>query len=117
MQNDKQLLIESIKILEDKKVENLKVIEVSEAMPIADYFLIGTVDSVPQANSVTEELNQKLKNLGYQQITRKNSNQREWILIDFNSVIIHLFTKEKRDFYNLEGLWLKYVKTIDQVKE
>ncbi|MCX8059121.1 MAG: ribosome silencing factor [Spirochaetes bacterium] len=106
-----------INILEEKKVDNIKVIKVIDVMPIADFFIIGTIESTPQASAVVSELNKILKDNGYSLINRKNFTVNDWILLDYNSVIIHLFNKDKRDFYNLEGLWSKYVITKEKVIE
>jgi ribosome-associated protein len=98
-----------LNILEEKKVEEIKIIKVIEVLPIADFFVVGTIESTPQASAVVNELNFKLKEAGIHQINRKNFSSADWILLDYNSVIVHLFTKDKRDFYNLEGLWSKYL--------
>lgn len=106
---DYELVSIVVKILEDKKIDDVKIIKVIDVMPIADFFVIGTIESTPQASAVVDELNKILKEKGYSLINRKNFTANDWILLDYNSVIIHLFTKEKREFYNLEGLWSKYL--------
>ena len=98
-----------IEILEEKKTRDITIVDIREVMPIADYFVIGTIQSAPQARSIVMEIDKKMREFGLIQIKRRNIPQKDWMLLDYNDFILHLFTEEKREFYNLEGLWGKHV--------
>ena len=93
--------------LEEKKAENVKVIDVSKLTPVADYFVLATASNPNQLSALTDNVDEKLTKAGVEIKSvegrpRENSN---WILIDCTSVIIHIFNREGREFYNLERLW------------
>jgi len=105
-----------ISILESKKAEDITIIKISEVLPLADYFIIATIESYNQANSILFEIDKEMKKVGLQQINRKNKSEQDWILSDYNIFILHLFTKEKRDYYRIESLWGKYIIDINEFK-
>ncbi len=103
-------IIEKVKdIMEDKKVHDISVYNISKVLPIADYFIVGTIESLPQSNALLDKLKMELKQDGITQINRKQITQKDWILLDFNEFIIHLFTKESRMHYGLDNLWKKHI--------
>ncbi len=119
MQEEKKIAKIVIDILNDKKVEEIALIDISQALPIADYFIVGTVATPNQIGSIVKEIEQKLSIFGLKQISRNANEQSGWFLLDFNIVIIHLFTPEAREYYQLENLWRKYIieiKTLDSIK-
>lgn len=91
--------------MQDKKVEHIVGIYVGEILGIADYFLIGTVNSSTQADAVIDELEKTAKELELSVIGISGDSNSKWILIDFGSVVVHLFNNEAREFYRLESLW------------
>ncbi len=116
MQQEKKIAKLIIDILNEKKVEDIVVIDIAKALPIADYFIIGTVMSSHQISSITKEIEDKLKLYGLKQINRSSSEQSGWFLLDFDLVIIHLFIPESREYYQLENLWKKYVIDLKELE-
>ena len=106
-----------LEILEEKKTRDITVVNIQEVMPIADYFIIATIDSFPQARSIIAEIDKQVKQYGLTQIKRKNIPQKDWILLDYNDFILHLFNDETREYYNLEGLWGRYVVDKEKFKK
>ncbi len=97
----------AVAALEEKKAENVKTIDVSQLTPVADYFVLATASNPNQLSALTDNVDEKLTKAGVEIKSvegrpRENSN---WILIDCTSVIIHIFNREGREFYNLERLW------------
>ncbi len=84
------------------------MLDVREQTAIADYFLIGTVDTERQANAIEGDVLEKLKleqNIRPLNIEGKGGTSGGWLLLDYGDVIVHLFTEEARSFYKLEELW------------
>lgn len=98
-----------IKTLSDKKSEDIIAIDVSNSSPICDYFIICSAlnerQMITLANSIDEELAKN--NYEIKKIDGKGS---KWIVVDAKSVIVHIFSKEERDNYNLEKLWEPFPK-------
>lgn len=93
-----------VKAINEKKGEDITVIDVSASSPICDYFVICNGSNEKQlmaiANSIDEELSKNSVEIG--KIEGKGS---KWLLVDAKSIIIHIFEKEEREKYNLEKLW------------
>lgn len=100
----KSIAEEAVRILDLKKGDDLKLICVREKTPLADYFVISTANSSTQLHGMSDELLFRLsERLG--ETPRGVEGKDGWILLDYTSVIIHIFTPEARDFYKLEKLW------------
>ena len=101
---DNILVNKIVKILSDKKAEDIKSIQTDELTIIADYFVIATGTSNVHIRALADEVEKEMKNDG---IAHKGVEGRVtgWILIDFGDVIVHLFLREQREYYNLERLW------------
>lgn len=91
--------------LEEKKGENIKVINISGVSIIADYFIIATGGSNSQINALVDNVNEKMHKAGYPLKQREGYGQGSWVLLDFGDIIVHVFDKENRSFYNLEHVW------------
>lgn len=101
----KDLALKIAEILDSKKAQDIKIICVHEKTIIADYFVIAGGSSRTQVNSLADEVEYKL---GLENISPSRVEGRgdgSWVLIDFDSVIVHIFGKDSRDFYKLEKLW------------
>ncbi|MCL2053590.1 MAG: ribosome silencing factor [Oscillospiraceae bacterium] len=100
-----EILKLAVKILDGKKAEDIRVIGIRDLTIIADYFIIAGGTSITHARSLADELEFKLKECG---ITPKNvegGNKDGWTVLDYSDIVIHIFHKEQREFYNLERLW------------
>ena len=93
------------KALADKKATDITVIDISELSVVADYFIIASAENVRQTEALCDNVEEVLGRAGYQcrQIEGKASGN--WILMDYNDVIIHIFDKENRLFYDIERIW------------
>lgn len=95
----------AIDALEDKKAEDIHVIDISEVSVIADYFIIAGGGSKSQIQALCDNVLEKLGRAGYPERQIEGYNTANWILIDFGDVIVHIFDKENRLFYDLERIW------------
>ena len=94
--------------LDAKFAKDIVIMELGALSPIADYFVIATGASAPQLAALTQTAEETLKDHGL--ILRhteglQGSQSGKWVLLDFGGVIVHLFDKEAREYYNLERIW------------
>ena len=94
-----------INALEDKKAEDIRVIDISEISILADYFIIANGSNSRQIQAFADEIEQKLAQEGCHLKQAEGYDSANWILLDFGDLIVHLFDKENRSFYNLERIW------------
>lgn len=93
-------------ILSSKKAGNIVYIDVAEKTSLCDYFIVCSGRSTTQVRSLAENLEEKLEK-EHGEIPRRREGVREgrWAVVDYADVIVHIFSDEERDFYNLERLW------------
>jgi len=90
---------------EDKKAKDTVILNLNKLTLIADYFVITTGDSEPQLKAISNFIMRKLKENKIRLLHYEGKPGTEWILLDYGDVIVHIFSREKRDFYNLEYIW------------
>ena len=92
-------------ILDAKKAENINVIRITNISSLGDYFVIANGTSNTHVHALADELEEKLKAEGLPPARVEGYRSNSWILLDWGSVVIHIFTQEGRDFYDLDRLW------------
>lgn len=95
----------AILALEDKKAEDIRVIDISKVSVIADYFIIANGNNVSQIQAMADEVEEKLYKAGCPLKQKEGYTNANWVLLDFGDIIIHIFDKENRLFYDLERIW------------
>ena len=90
--------------LNNKKARQLKVLKIDDLTTLADYFVIATATSSTHVRALADEVEEKLKEQSVEphHIEGKSTG---WIVLDYNSVIVHVFTPTEREFYNLDSMW------------
>ena len=104
-EKEKNILRKIVEIINEKKGENLKVLKVSPLTTIADYIIIVSGSSNRQLLAITEEIERKLKKMKRKPLSVVGKSNAEWILMDYNDILINIFLPKTRDYYNLEELW------------
>ncbi|MCQ2510140.1 MAG: ribosome silencing factor [Lachnospiraceae bacterium] len=94
-----------IEALEDKKAMNIRVLDISEISPLADYFIIASGTNRNQVQALSDNVEESLGKAGYKSGRVEGYNSANWILLDFKDVVVHIFDEENRGFYNLERIW------------
>ncbi len=94
-----------IKACEDKNGIDLKVLEITKFTAIADYFVIVSGNSSNQVMAIADEIEDKVLKEELIEFSKEGYKSGRWILLDFNDIVVHVFHKEEREFYNLERLW------------
>ena len=100
-----QIAAIAVKALDDKKAKDIKVLKTDGQTVLADYFVICNGTSAPHIKSLVDEVDRQLSEAGEPLIRREGLRSDIWVLMDFGSVIVHVFTEDARKFYNLERLW------------
>ncbi len=103
--DSKEIAKIAIAALEDKKAEDIKVIDISEVSVIADYFIIANGTNRSQIQALSDNVEEKLGRAGVPLKQIEGYDNANWVLLDFHDVIIHIFDKENRLFYDLERIW------------
>ena len=95
----------AIEALEDKKAEDIRVIDISEVSVLADYFIIAGGNNPSQIQAMCNQVEEKLGRAGAPPKQIEGYDTANWVLLDFGDVIVHIFDKENRLLYNLERIW------------
>ena len=93
-----------VKVLDNKKAMDIKAIHITDYSIVADYFVIATGTSNTHVKALADEVDYDIGLLG-EKPDHIEGKATGWILIDYGSVLVHVFTGESRDYYNLERLW------------
>jgi len=100
-----ELTLKILKILDDKKALEIKALYVGELTTVADYFVIASGTSTTHVKSLCDEVLERLAEEGVTVNHIEGYNSATWILMDYGSIVVHIFTKDDRNFYSLERLW------------
>lgn len=91
--------------LSEKKAEDIKVIDISEVSVLADYFIIANGTNENQVRAMVDAVEEELGKAGYPVRQVEGTGNGGWVLLDFDDVIVHVFDRENRLFYDLERIW------------
>jgi ribosome-associated protein len=90
---------------EDKKAKDVIVLDISDISVICDFFIICSGLSSTQVRAIAENVEEKLEKQGINKLRVEGLQEGRWVLLDFGSVVVHVFQEKDREFYNLEHLW------------
>ena len=105
MNESKKMALLAVEALEDKKAEDITIIDISEVSVLADYFIIADGNNKNQVQAMVDNVQEELFKAGYEMKQMEGYREGNWILLDFGDIIIHIFDKENRLFYDLERIW------------
>lgn len=100
-----QLATRLAQVLDKKKANEVKVLKVRDLTVLTDYFVIASGSSSTQVKALAEEAEFQLEQQGIKPLRTEGYDSKSWILLDYGTVIVHVFYPEARDFYDLEHLW------------
>lgn len=92
-------------ILDSKKGRDIKVIKVDDKTVISEYFVLCTGNSSTQVKALAGEVEYRMEQRGLQPYNVEGRDNNSWVLVDFSNVIVHIFSREAREFYNLDKLY------------
>ncbi|GFP22616.1 ribosome-associated protein [Candidatus Hakubella thermalkaliphila] len=105
MLDSKELAIQVARAALEKKAENILILDVEKRLIITDYFIICSGLNVIQVQSISEFIRESLEKEGYRPVRVEGDGQSGWVLLDYLDVVVHVFSAEQRDYYQLERLW------------
>ena len=105
MEQSKMMLKLIYQALEDKKGEDIVMIDISQVSVLADYFVICSAGNDSQIQALVDNVDEKMHENGYQIRQQEGRNSGTWVLLDYGDVSVHIFERENRSFYNLERIW------------
>ncbi len=105
MADFKEMLKVIIDALQDKKAEDIRVIDISNVSVIADYFVIASGSNTNQIQAMVDNVEEEMFKAGFDNPKVEGYNTASWILLDYNDVIVHVFSEDDRAFYNIERIW------------
>ncbi|MDY5704878.1 MAG: ribosome silencing factor [Lachnospiraceae bacterium] len=91
--------------LSDKKAEDIKILDIHEISVLGDYFVIASGNNVNQLQAMEDAVDEVMYKNGYHQKQVEGTRQSSWILLDYGNIVVHLFSKEDREFYDLDRIW------------
>ena len=102
-----KLAKQAVKIAEDKKGENVVLLDVQKKTPITNYFVIATANSMPQINAIINEIEKTFKYDYSVEVLRRDGGNAavNWKVLDFGGIIVHVMSQDLRQLYNLEHIW------------
>ena len=109
--DSKTLAIEIAKVLDRKKAQDVRVLKVESLTVLTDYFVIASgspasqVCAQAQVGALADEVEYELSQKGIEPYTAEGFDSKNWVLLDYSSVIVHVFVPNTRTYYDLEHLW------------
>ena len=91
--------------LDEKKGEDIKIIDISGISVMADYFIIANGNSITQVQALVDNVEEKMNQSGFIMKRKEDNRSSTWVLLDFGDVVVHVFDNEDRLFYDLERIW------------
>lgn len=89
----------------DKQANDIVIIDIGDVFVITDYFVICSGQTNRQVQTIADNIEEKLREQKVKKIHLEGDRQGNWILLDFGAVVVHIFTQEQREYYQLERLW------------
>ncbi len=103
--NSTQLTEKITSLIFNKKGYDVKVLDLRKLTTMSDYFIICTADSDTQVKAIADEVDKSLRDEGIKSWHKEGYKALSWVLLDYVDVVVHVFKKDARTFYNLEKLW------------
>lgn len=106
MVEPKEIALFAAKVLDDKKAQDILVLEIGHRTVIAEYMVIASGRSVPQVKAMLDALEEQLGQQGVKPRRREGAGEGRWAVLDYGAVIVHVFHEQEREYYHLERLWM-----------
>jgi ribosome-associated protein len=103
--NENTMLMTAVKAADDKRAEDITVLNMKGISLISDYFVICHGNSDKQVQAIAREMKEKSEEHGFTVKRMEGFDEARWILVDMGDIVAHIFHKDERNYYNLERLW------------
>jgi len=101
----REYLEQIVRIMDENKAENINVIYIGEQSSIADYFVVCSSLNKLHSQGIAQKIEKKLKDKNIKSLRKEGYQEGEWILQDYGDIIVQIFKKDIRDYYDLDKLW------------
>lgn len=105
MEQAKKMVKIAYQALDEKKGEDIKIINLEGISVLVDYFIIANGTNSSQVQALVDNVEEELHKAGYSLKQREGYSNGNWVLLDFGDIIVHIFDRENRLFYDLERIW------------
>ena len=92
-------------LMVDKKALDIQIIDVRDITTLTDFFVICTSESEPQTRAIADHINRTMKTEGKSSWHTEGYEYLDWVLVDFVNIVVHIFSKKSREYYDFERLW------------
>jgi ribosome-associated protein len=103
--DSKEIAITCAKIADEKKALDIVILDVDKISSITDYFVICSAINERQLHAIADEIDKQMKKISVNKFGMEGYREAKWVLIDYGDLIVHVFEKEIRNYYDLELLW------------
>ncbi len=110
-----QIYLDCIQILEEKKALDIVLLDIRDVNSYLDFFIIATGNSHIHCKTLVREVDEHLRSMGMKKINNPDL-ESGWLILDYGSLTVHIFTQEKREFYQLERLWADGTRVVHTVQ-
>lgn len=100
-----EFLTNTVRFLDDRKAENITVLDLRDVANIADYFVVATAANAPHLNALGDGMQRLCKDNHYRESRHAGNGNSGWVIADYDGVMVHVFSSEMRDIYAIEKLW------------
>lgn len=105
MNHSREMVKTACHALSEKKAEDIRIIDIGDVSPIADYFVIASGANANQLQAMVDAVDEELTKAGHSAKQIEGNRNSSWILMDYTDIVVHVFSKEDRLFYDLERIW------------
>lgn len=105
LEQEKKLVKEIAKVLSEKKADDIRVIDIRDITVVADYFVIASASNPLQMNALQDAVDELMYKNNKESKQIEGNKNSTWILMDYEDIIVHLFSSEDRLFYDLDRIW------------
>ncbi|MFL2988930.1 ribosome silencing factor [bacterium] len=102
---DKKIIKIIVELMQDKKALDIAILDVRKLTSLTDYFILCTSESTPQTKAIMDHIYKNMRAEGMRPKNLEDTKTLEWVAMDYFNVVIHIFNKETRDYYQFERLW------------
>ena len=104
-EESRQAAVAAARAAAAKQAEHIAILDVHGLIVITDYFVICSGVTERQVRTIVEEIEKALRDLGRKPVRREGESERRWVLLDYVDLVVHVFTEQEREYYDLERLW------------